>query len=804
MATMPSAASSSQQQQQQQQEQPSAARKAQEEALSRPRVLLSVLREACFERFENEDLFTAFSVGFGRYENDRLLKPSGIELMNLPRTANIEISVFRRVPNSKPPERLLYHGLIALKDVFPQLAKGDASSNTDDDQSSRANSKSSSLGSKIPTAAAGGGVREPLVWEHWLGLFGSERQLRQDDPSRIFARCQEMGESEARFPRLLVRLQWLLPGVAVSQQPRGSSQMSQQQSQSDRSMQAEQSQLSQYSLPPQQQHHQHQQHQLPQQYSQQQYPPPREDSGAVGSAPQVSVLCSPPGAGDQQQTAAVPEKKPVSQLFSASTHAGGNHAESINMVRRLSSDSQRPPGHEGGAGGVLPPTAGPSAGAQPQMRSQSHQPSLDRSQFQQSFQQHQFQQQQQQQQHILSQQHQLHHSQQFQPQQPQQQPPVQWSQQQQQKQQHQQQLQWQQQQQQQQQKNSALFDSTKLQASQSGTSLSAMTSASAAAKASVAATGIGELDTTVATSMRQPYLPSKRGAASAEIPNSSPSRSITSGGGAGWVDSSNAMSGVEDLKARLAALERETSALKAEESRMGLILTNFCRKATPFLSALGQLNVADMDISTSMSSSRSSSLLKRYLDAAVDALQHEAACTAQLCPNNSDSGNNNSNETSPSKIGQMSNEELKHRIRRLEHQLKRSEAYRAQLMCGESNGHPKDPAAAPLSPRGSPALKSRSAAHPSGSSSTALFYKPELADRVDCLLAASLLKLPSDISPKVIRRFVRLKSGTYHYGGTPGCRVCVRLDSKGHLLLRKETEAPERELVPFIHYMAEA
>ncbi len=58
----------------------------------KPRILLSILKCACFEHLEGESLFTAISAGHGRFECERLLKPSGVELMNLPESANIEVS----------------------------------------------------------------------------------------------------------------------------------------------------------------------------------------------------------------------------------------------------------------------------------------------------------------------------------------------------------------------------------------------------------------------------------------------------------------------------------------------------------------------------------------------------------------------------------------------------------------------------------------------------------------------------------------------------------------------------------------
>lgn len=161
------------------------------DASSKPRVLLSVLKCACFEHLEGETLFTAICAGFGRFECDRLLKPSGVELMNLPRSANIEISVLRRVPtDAERPKQLLYHGLISLNQVYPAFAAGGE-------------------------AGSDAGRGEPEVWESWLGLFSSDVNLQAQSPDRLFQRCQEMGTSGARFPRLLVKLQYMPPGVSA-------------------------------------------------------------------------------------------------------------------------------------------------------------------------------------------------------------------------------------------------------------------------------------------------------------------------------------------------------------------------------------------------------------------------------------------------------------------------------------------------------------------------------------------------------------------------------------------------------------
>merc|ERR1719327_18804 len=105
---------------------------------SKPRVLLSILKCNYFEHLEGELLFTAISAGFGRFECERLLKPSGVELMNLPRSANIEVSVLRWCQTDRDRERqkqLLYHGLVSLSAVHPAFAVADrADSGVDENE----------------------------------------------------------------------------------------------------------------------------------------------------------------------------------------------------------------------------------------------------------------------------------------------------------------------------------------------------------------------------------------------------------------------------------------------------------------------------------------------------------------------------------------------------------------------------------------------------------------------------------------------------------------------------------------------
>lgn len=169
------------------------------------RVLLSVLKCACFEHLEGEQLFTAICAGYGRFECERLLKPSGVELMNLPRSANIEVSVLRRSGDRERPKQLLYHGMVSLSQVFPSL-----------DSSASAQGAEAAGGIEGCGNADVAWMDQPQVWENWLGLFSSDVNLKAQSPERLFQRCQEMGASGARFPRLLLRLQRLPPGVPAA------------------------------------------------------------------------------------------------------------------------------------------------------------------------------------------------------------------------------------------------------------------------------------------------------------------------------------------------------------------------------------------------------------------------------------------------------------------------------------------------------------------------------------------------------------------------------------------------------------
>merc|ERR1719446_733780 len=98
---------------------------------------------------DTSDLFTTIIAGFGRFECERVLKPSGVELMNLAQSAIIEISVQRRNRDTGQGI-LLYRGRVPLAALHPGFfSKSDAAPNT-----------------------------EPQVWESWLGLFSADVSLK--------------------------------------------------------------------------------------------------------------------------------------------------------------------------------------------------------------------------------------------------------------------------------------------------------------------------------------------------------------------------------------------------------------------------------------------------------------------------------------------------------------------------------------------------------------------------------------------------------------------------------------------------
>jgi len=178
------------------------------DSTSKPRVLLSILKGESFEHLPDaETLFTAISAGYGRFECERLLKPSGVELMNLPASASIEICVLQR-DRETGQKHLRYHGLVPLASVHPAFFNPTGSTG-------------------VPPAPGAGGeggsgtaARDsPSTWESWLGLFSADVDLKKaQSPDRVFQQCLEMGTSRAGFPRLFLRLQYLPPGASAVQQ----------------------------------------------------------------------------------------------------------------------------------------------------------------------------------------------------------------------------------------------------------------------------------------------------------------------------------------------------------------------------------------------------------------------------------------------------------------------------------------------------------------------------------------------------------------------------------------------------------
>lgn len=158
-------------------------------ANSKPRVLLSIMKGEGFEPFgDSSDLCTAIIAGFGRFECERVLKPSGVELMNLSHSANIEISVLKR-ERETGQKHLLLRGLIPLGALHSSFFAGD-----------------------------GGG--EPQAWESWVGLFTADVSLKGQSPERVFQQSLDMGSAPNRgAPRLYIRLQYLQAGATATPQP---------------------------------------------------------------------------------------------------------------------------------------------------------------------------------------------------------------------------------------------------------------------------------------------------------------------------------------------------------------------------------------------------------------------------------------------------------------------------------------------------------------------------------------------------------------------------------------------------------
>jgi len=157
------------------------------DANSKPRVLLSILKAHQFD-YEADSLCTAITAGFGRFECEKLLKPSGVELLNLPRSAHIDITVLRRSPvgGHKDP---LYQSLVPISTVMPASHEQLAS------------------------------LREPQVWEGWIGMQAAGG-IKGQSTEATFRQAMELGTSTARVPRLYVRLQYLAPGISANRGPK--------------------------------------------------------------------------------------------------------------------------------------------------------------------------------------------------------------------------------------------------------------------------------------------------------------------------------------------------------------------------------------------------------------------------------------------------------------------------------------------------------------------------------------------------------------------------------------------------------
>ncbi|CAJ1441015.1 unnamed protein product [Effrenium voratum] len=156
---------------------------------AKPRAYLSILSSAYFDHLEGDSLFTCVSTAGGRFECDKLLKPKGVEVVSPPPNATIEVNVMRRRRvGSEVQKQLLYRGILSLSGV-------------------RALSQ--------PMGALKGEIEaeQPTVWEGWLGLFADP--LSASGTEWYFQRCLELGSSNTRVPRLLIRLQWLPPGIPL-------------------------------------------------------------------------------------------------------------------------------------------------------------------------------------------------------------------------------------------------------------------------------------------------------------------------------------------------------------------------------------------------------------------------------------------------------------------------------------------------------------------------------------------------------------------------------------------------------------
>lgn len=150
------------------------------EATGKRPVHLSLLNSAYLEHLEGESLFSSVAAGNGRFECDKLLKPTGIDLWDLASNASIEVTVLRRRGfGSEMQKQLLYRAMISLSMVRAMLHQGDA---TESDGTQ-------------------------TVWEGWVGLVPIESPVNNLSPEFLFQKCYELGNSrEHPSPRLLVRL----------------------------------------------------------------------------------------------------------------------------------------------------------------------------------------------------------------------------------------------------------------------------------------------------------------------------------------------------------------------------------------------------------------------------------------------------------------------------------------------------------------------------------------------------------------------------------------------------------------------
>jgi len=650
---------------------PTAGPAAQRDPLSKPRVLLSVLNRACFERFEGEQLFTAISAGFGRFECDRLLKPSGVELMNLPHSANIEISVLRRCPgNTEQPKQLLYHGLVSLGAVFPHLAR--------------------TGGLAVP------GEEPPQnSWESWLGLFSSEQNLKAQSPERLFQRCQEMGSSSARFPRLLVRMQYLPPGVAAAPQRQQSAGAAV----------------------------------VPREGS---VPPGRGPTAPGTSQPYPSGMLTLPsstaGGASATALAATGGQPLVMESYVAGFSAGGDDTGS--SIRSWSKLGGAPPTRS--EGGALEQDLSPH-GQQPTPLVAPQQPALQAQPGPPAYQ-HREVPQPAQVQHsmkelspmssipLLQMQHPI-----FQPPPPLMQQPVQ------------------------------------LPAPSSHQHL------------------------LVPSSLRPPDSAATTG-------------SGNSGGCAHSATATGTRPSSEDLRSRLSMLEHDNLKLRERESARESAERAFFEKVAPSLAMLGRRSLgapaaAEGVAEHAAAVASSPSMARARLEEAAEVFGEAARCAAGVM---SPTGG----------AGGRAEEDLIARIGRLEADLRVSEAERARLLCGVG------PTQAPFgaSPCGTSASTASAAAGVASrqqgrrawpedggrgrgldADRRPFFYKPLREDAVDCMLAASLLRLSSEACLHVETGFDRLAPGLYRFGGADGPRFFCRSDGAGRLLLRPAADAGHAE-----------